>query len=170
MDNQNLVAKLNEIKRLTEECLADLSGTHTQHHEPVSQRGNKKDSPKDIGITNSNDLTLPIVNKVADCDENEKIQSNILDQKNMEAKILLCFFISQKYFNNAWLTTGDVQKITSGLGTKLTAGNISNKITEGTRQYLESGAVRKKGQPTPYRLNRKGAKYFESLLNPNEKE
>ena len=170
MNNQTLVTKLNEIKRIADECLADLSGVHPQHHEQVSKKGNPKDSPKDTDISNSSDLTLPIVNKIADCDENEKIQSEVLDQKNMEAKILLCFFISQKYFDNTWLTTGDVEKITSGLGTKITAGNVSNKITGGTRQYLESGAVRKKGQPTPYRLNRKGTKYFESLLNPNEKE
>lgn len=115
---------------------------------------------------NAGDLILAIVNKVGDCGESEKIQNKILDQKDMEAKILLCFYISYKYFKNEWLTTGDIEKITSGLGTKIAVGNVSNKIKSNLRQYLESGSVRRKGSPTPYRLNRKGAKYFESLLNP----
>lgn len=121
------------------------------------------------GSEDSN-LVLSIVNKVGDCDESEKIQSKILDQKDMKAKIILCFYISYKYFKNEWLTTGDIERITSGLGTKIAVGNVSNKIKSDLRQYLESGSVRKKGIPTPYRLNRKGTKYFESLLNPDEKE
>jgi len=130
----------------------------------------KKEIHKQIGVKDSDDLILSIVNKVGDCGESEKIQSKILDQKDMEAKILLCFYISYKYFKNEWLTTGDIERITSGLGTKIDVGNVSNKIKSNLRQYLESGSVRKKGIPTPYRLNRKGAKCFESLLNPDEKE
>jgi len=115
---------------------------------------------------NSDDLILSIINKVGDCTESEGIQSEILNQKSMEAKILLCFYISYKYFKNNWLTTGDIERITSGLDVKIAIGNVSNKIKSNLRQYLESGSVRRKGLPTPYRLNRKGAKYFESLLNP----
>lgn len=114
--------------------------------------------------TNPDNLILSIVNKVGDCDESEEIQSKVLDQASMEGKILLCFFTSHKYFKNAWLTTSDIEKITSALGTKITMGNVSNKIKDELRQYLESGAVRKQGQPTPYRLNRKGAKRFEEIL------
>jgi len=124
------------------------------------QRQNKKQTP--------DDLILSIINKVGECDESEKLQSKILDHKGMEAKILLCFYISYKYFKNDWLTTGDIEEITSGLGTKIAVGNVSNKIKSNLRQYLESRSVRKKGSPTPYRLNRKGDKYFESLLSLNE--
>lgn len=116
----------------------------------------------------SDALILSMVNKIGDCGESEEIQNKVLDKANMEGKILLCFYISHKYFKNAWLTTGEIQKITSGLGTKITAGNVSNKITGGLRKYLESGAVRKKGQSTPYRLNRKGIKRFEEIFNRNE--
>lgn len=120
-----------------------------------------------MDTANPRDLTLSIVNKVSDCDENEEIQSKVIDQKSMGAKILLCFYISYKYFENSWLTTGNIEKVTSGLGIKIAVGNVSNKITGELRQYLESGAVRKRGQPTPYRLNRKGFKRFEGILHGN---
>ena len=133
--------------------------------QPVRKKGVQGQTEKQ----NSDDLILSIVNKVGDCDKSEEIQSKILDQKSMEAKILLCFYISYKYFKNVWLTTGDIERITSGLAVKITVGNVSNKIKSNLRQYLESGSVRRPGLPTLYRLNRKGAKYFKVLLNPNEK-
>ena len=112
----------------------------------------------------SDALILAMVNKIGDCSEGEEIQNKVLDKTDMEGKILLCFYISHKYFKNAWLTTGEIEKITSGLGTKITAGNASNKITGGLRKYLESGSVRKQGQPTRYRLNRKGVRRFEEII------
>src|SRR3989338_7982202 len=117
----------------------------------------------------SDAFILAVVNKIGDCGESEEIQNKVLDKADMEGKILLCFYISHKYFKNAWLTTGEIEKITSGLGTKITAGNVSNKITGGLRKYLESGAVRKQGQPTPYRLNRKGIKRFDGIIHVAKK-
>lgn len=108
-------------------------------------------------------LVMKIVNKITDCEENEAIRSMVLDKKSQEAKLLLCLYISYKYFANEWLTSGDMEKITSELGIKIDKGNISNKLTS-MRQYLESGSMRKKGQATPYRLNRKGIKRFEEIL------
>lgn len=136
----------------------------------VSELSTKKGAPsRKNGAIEPDVLILGIVNKIRECDESEKIQTNVLDKTNMEGKILLCFFISQKYFKNAWLTTGDIEKITSVLGIKIAIGNVSNKIKGGLRQYLESGAVRKQGQPTPYRLNRKGVKRFEEIIYEKEK-
>lgn len=132
--------------------------------EAGTQPKKKKVLPGQTDTTDQGNLILSIVNKVGDCDESEKIQSKVLDQTSMEGKILLCFFISHKYFKNTWLTTSDIEKITSALGTKITMGNVSNKIKDELRQYLESGAVRKQGQSTPYRFNRKGAKRFEEIL------
>jgi len=117
----------------------------------------------------SSDLVLNIINKIGECDESEKIQANVLDKTSMEGKILLCFHISYRYFKNARLTTGDIEKITSELGTKITVGNVSNKITGGLRKYLESGTTRKHGAPTPYRLNRKGAKRFKEIIHVSQK-
>lgn len=129
---------------------------------PISKKETREETEKH----NSDDLILAIINKIGDCAESEEMQSKVLDQKSMEAKILLCFYVSYRYFKNEWLTTGDIEKITSGLGAKIAVGNVSNKIKSKLRQYLESRSVRKKGLRTPYRLNRKGVKYFESLLNP----
>lgn len=129
---------------------------------PIRTQKLKKTS--DAESDSSSDMILSITNKIGECEEDDKIQNEVLDKTDMEGKILLCFYISHKYFKNAWLTTGDIEKITSGLGTKITAGNTSNKITGGLRKYLESGTVRKKGQPTPYRLNRGGAKRFEEII------
>ncbi|MDD4902144.1 MAG: hypothetical protein PHE24_03330 [Patescibacteria group bacterium] len=130
---------------------------------------NQKPVDKKMSAENGEDLILSIVNRVGDCDESEEVQIKVLDQKGVEAKILLCFYVSYKYFKNVWLTTGDIEKITSGLGTKIDVGNVSNKIKKGIRQYLESGTVIKKGQPTPYRLNRKGVKRFEEIIYEKEK-
>jgi hypothetical protein len=110
---------------------------------------------------------LLVANKVGDCDERESIQSRVLDKRNMEAKVLLCFYISYKYFSNVWLTSGDVEKVTSDLGVKIDKKNVSNKLRE-TRRYLESKTTIRKGQPTPYRLNRQGVKRFEEILNNEE--
>lgn len=120
----------------------------------------------DRGSTNpSDDLVLSIINKVGDCEESANIQSQILEQKGLESKILLCFYISCKYFENAWLTSGNIEKITSGLGIKISMGNVSNKIKKEVRPYLESGSVRKNGLPTPCRINRKGIKRLEEILH-----
>lgn len=123
----------------------------------------KKVAHGKIKVSDSNVLILAIVNKIGDCDESEEVQIKVLDKASMEGKILLCFYISCKYFKNAWLNTGDIEKITSDLGVKIDVRNATNKIKE-LRRYLESGKSRKKGQPTPYRLNRKGKKRFEDII------
>lgn len=117
------------------------------------------------GKSPEKNVLLLIINKVGDCEESDAIHKKVLDKKGMEPKILLCFYISYKYFNNNWLTTGSVEKITSGLGVKIAVPNVSTKIKKGLHLYLEGGAVRKNGQPTPYRLNRNGGKRFEEILH-----
>lgn len=129
-----------------------------------SRKQNISVSTEDTTTNSNEELVLSIKNKILDCEENDSIESKILDKSDMEGRILLCFYISYIYFENNWLTTGDVQKITADLGIKLTAGNISNKITGKLKKYLESGTVRKKGQPTPYRFNRNGLKRVKEIL------
>lgn len=153
----------DQLKRIIEQ-LAD----HEKRIRVLEAREQKPKLKKDSDDAKSgisSDLVLDVINKIGEYEEGEEIQNKILDKTDMEGKILLCFYISYKYFKNTWLTTGDIEKITSGLGAKTTAGNVSNKITAGLRKYLESGAVRKKGQPTPYRLNRKGVKRFEEIIH-----
>lgn len=155
MSDESLRQKLETIQMLAEECLKQLG--HKKHD--VS----RPEGAANTAPARDEDTAVKIANKVADCDENQKIQSNVLDKRDMEGKILLCFYISYKYFGNAWLTTGDIEKITTDLGVKIDARNVTNKMKE-LRQFLESGAVRKKGQPTPYRLNRNGMKRFQDIL------
>jgi hypothetical protein len=114
----------------------------------------------------SKNQNLAIANKANDCDETDAI-AKILISRDMQAKLLVCFYVSHKYFGNKWLTTGDLEKITSELGAKIDIRNISNKIKD-TRQFLESGATRRKGQPTPYRLNRKGVVKFTEIIHAQE--
>jgi len=162
MKNKNLHEKLEQIKILIDECLAEVGSKNPN----ISESGlvkEKKTISTQVDTINSGGLILSIVNKVGNCEESEEIQSKVLDKKSMEAKILLCFYISYKYFKNQWLNSGDIEKITSELGIKITTGNVSNKIKD-LRQYFESGTTRKQGQPTPYRLNRKGSKHFEETL------
>ncbi|MDB5237291.1 MAG: hypothetical protein JWL88_393 [Parcubacteria group bacterium] len=153
MNQQTLKHKLESIVALAEECLQELGTTV-----PKKQSGEK---PAENA---TRDIVLSIVNKVADCDEAVAIQKTVLDKSRVEGKILLPFYISHKYFENEWLNTGHIEKITSELGIKMDIKNVSKYIPD-YKKYLESATSRKKGQPTPYRLNRNGVKRFEEIIS-----
>lgn len=163
MDNKTLFAKLNEIKRLAEEGLAELSAAGVAKPQKTTQ----KDSKRDETVV---DPILLIVNKIKNCEEAEKIEKEILDKTSIHGRILLPFYICYKYFPQQGLTTGNIEKITSELRVKIQTPNVSNAIADSLQKYLEGNSTRVKGKAVFYKLNRKGAKYFESLLNPNEKE
>lgn len=152
-DLQKILEKLNDH----EDRILALEN----EKELKSGSGVVPDNPKGKLVEKS--LVLNIVNKVGDCGESEQIKNNVLDARSQEAKLLLCLYMSYKYFFNQWLNSGDMEEITSELGIKIDTRNITNKLKE-IRQYLESGSTRKKGQPTPYRLNRKGVNRFEEIL------
>ena len=124
----------------------------------------QNDTPTDTQGEAIENLALAIANKATDCHESESIQTKVLDGRSVDAKVLMCFYISHKHFGNAWLTSGDIQRITSELGVKVAVGNASNAMKK-LRTYLETGKVRKKGSPTPCRLNRGGVKRFEEIIN-----
>jgi hypothetical protein len=157
---QPLKERLETIRDLVDECLAELGSAA-----PLTKRlhGTPKKAENE-----GNSIVLQIVNKVGDCDETADIQARVLDKRGAEGRVLLSFYVSQKYFNNTWLTSGDVEKITSDLGVKIDKKNISNYLVT-YRKYLESNAVRKSGQPTPYRMNRGGVKRFEEIINEKDK-
>ncbi len=163
MDNQILFAKLNEIKRLAEEGLTALSGDHAPKHKQISKKENKKDGA-------SPDPILLIVNKIKDCEESEKIDAQILNKISLPAKVLLPFYICYKYFPEQGLTTGDIEKITSQLRVRVKVPNVSKAVANSLQKYLAGDSTRGRGKTSRYKLNLKGAKYFESLLNPNEKK
>jgi len=164
MDKQILHTKLNEIKKLVEESLVALSDTNPSH----SKNTPKKESTKEENITS--DPILPIVNKIKNCEESEKIEKQILDKTSMHGRILLPFYICYKYFTHQGLTSGDIEKVTSELRVKVQTPNVSRAISESLQKYLDGDSTRIKGKAVFYKLNRKGARYFESLLNQDEKE
>lgn len=163
MDNQTLFTKLDKIKNLSEECLMALSKSSTSKPKSISTK-EKKDN-----VTSG--YILSIVNKIKNCDESDQIERKILDKTSLPGRILLPFYICHKYFPEQKLTTGDIEKITSGLRVRIQTPNVSKTISKSLHKYLEGNSIPAKGKKPPvYTLNRRGAKYFESLLNPNEKQ
>ncbi|MBU6470099.1 MAG: hypothetical protein KGQ68_05365 [Gammaproteobacteria bacterium] len=155
MNDEALRQKLLSIKQIANECLESLANPDEA---PLSVAATPADSPGGV-----EDIGLAIANKVGECEEGQKLEK-ILSKPSPESKILLCLYIAYKYFDKQWLTTGDIVKATADLGVKIDQGNASNKI-KSMRAYVESGSVRKKGQPTLYRLNRFGLTHFEEIMN-----
>lgn len=159
MGRGSLKEKLEAIRSLVDECLDGL-GTST-----------KKRAQSSLGAGGGQaletDLFLKIANKAGDCEERQEIQKYVMDKRGAEGKVLLSFYISYKYFSNAWLTSGDIERITSQLGIKIDKRNVSNYLVT-FRPCLESGAARKRGGPTPYRLNRRGVQRFEEIIHAKE--
>ncbi len=159
MKKESLKEKLQTINTLVAECLAEI--------------GDPEASTKDVSATNTKpkqvteDISVPIANKIGDCEEFELIESKVIDTGDREAKILMCFYISKKHFGNEWLTSGHIERITSEIGIKIKTSNASTTLKK-MRTYLECEESRKNGVPTKYRLNRNGLKKFESILNEKD--
>ena len=159
MKKESLKEKLQTINTLVVECLAELGDPEALTNDTSVTKTKSKQATEDISVQ--------IANKIGDCEEYDLIESKVLDEGDQQAKILMCFYVSKKYFNNHWLTSGDIVKVTSELGIKIDGGNASNGLKK-MRSYLESEASRKNGVATKYRLNRNGLKKFESILNKKE--
>lgn len=162
MKRELLVGKLKEAQAIIEICLAELSGGESARISSNSATQNVPEE-KDVAL-------LDIVNKIKNVDNSEIIDRNILDQPAMAGRILLPFYICYEYFPDQSLTSGDIAKITSELRVGIKTPNISNALSKELGKYLEADATRKKGRVIRYRLNRKGANFFESLLSDGEKQ
>ena len=153
MNKQDLSIKLNEIKKLVDECLESLGDVKISN-----KKQTKKEEKKKI------DITLLIVNKIKDCEEFEEIEKEVLDKNSIPNRVLVPFYICYKYFPEQGLTTGNIEKITEELGVRVRTPNVSNAITNSLWKYLAGDSSRKKGKAVVYKLNRKGVNYFESIL------
>lgn len=153
-----LQKKLEQALALISECLSEVSS---------SKSITKAKSVSRVESTTAEDKgkIIKIVNKIKNCTENDKIEKNILDKTSQSGRILLPFYICSKYFSTETLTTGDIEKITTELGVKVKQPNVSKTIKKELHKYLESNKTRVKGVKTPYKLNRKGLKFFDSILN-----
>jgi len=161
MTNDKLIAKLNEIKSLADECLASLGNVPKKQRQSSVKKSTKDDT---------DDYILSIVNKIKNCEEADKIEEKILDKVSIPGRVLLPFYVCYKYFPRQGLTTGGVARITSELRVGVKTPNVSKAIAESLQKYLEGNSTRVKGKAVIYKLNRKGAKYFESLLSADEEK
>jgi len=153
----NLENKLKQIQSLVIDCLSEVSSD-----KPKAFVANKTKQTKTDTATE--DKIMKVVNKVKNCNETEKIEKQILDKRAMEGKIILPFYICNKYFPTYTLSTGDIEKITAELSVRIKASNVRKAIRESLYKFLDTNQRRKSGILTPYKLNRKGFKHFESLL------
>ncbi|MFN0219778.1 MAG: hypothetical protein ACKVP4_13300 [Hyphomicrobium sp.] len=106
-----------------------------------------------------------IVSVIRDCDEAEIIERRVLDGRSVPNRVLLPLYILNKYLPNTMgLTSGDIEKITDQLGVKVAISSASTNLSGAVKSYVTGDAVRKKGAPVRYKLNRRGVQYFEELL------
>lgn len=161
MNKSEFADKLQEIRKLVDDCLRDLGEDSKKQSATVKK---KRKTPDNTG----KDYILEIVNKIKTCKESEVIDTSILDKSNVPNRILLPFYICYKYFPDQSLTSGDIGKITSQLRIRVQVPNVSKNITKSLLKYLEGDSTRVKGKAVAYKLNRRGAKHFESILQENE--
>lgn len=106
-----------------------------------------------------------IVSVIRDCDEAETIESKVLDQRSVPNRVLLPLYIIHKYLpNTSGLTSGDIEKVTEQLGVKVAMSSASTNLSGAVKALVTGDAVRKKGAPVRYKLNRRGVQHFEELL------
>lgn len=158
MQQLELKKKLNQAKKIIDECLIELDMVDSAEISGKKQSLPNLKTPKESHI-------VGIVNKINNCVESENIELKILRKTSQTGKILLPFYICNKYFPAQRLTTGDIERITSELGVKISSANVAHKIKDSLRKYLESEATRVRGRVIWYKLNRKGCQYFESLIS-----
>ena len=156
---------------INEDDFRALSILVADHERRISDLENNQPShigsQAGVGISNDGsktDIILDISNKIDNCEESGIALDSILKSRDNKQKILLCYYMSYKYFSNQWLSSSDIEAITIQLRTKIDKRNIPRTLKI-LRQYLESSMARKKGAKIAYRLNRRGAQYFEEILN-----
>jgi hypothetical protein len=143
---------------------AELGIPENPKRERLASRSKSVEKP----FAHSPDPVLAIVNTIKSCEEAERIETEILNKGGVPGRVLLPFYICYKYFSDQRLTTGDVEKITSELRVKVKTSNVSRAISGPLQKYLEGDSTRVRGKAVRYKLNRKGTKYFEALINKHE--
>lgn len=107
-----------------------------------------------------------IVNLVKSCDEAELIEGNILDKSSQVDRTLLPLYVIYKYLDNQNpLSSGEISRITAQLSVPVATANASRTLSGTASRYVMGDAVRKRGAKVRYKLNRRGVKYMESVVN-----
>ena len=132
------------------------------------QKGKKKPTKDSSMSVESSDDTPDlneIVNFVKNCEEAEAIEKNVLDRTSQVDRTLLPLYVVHTYKGNRFgLTSGEISKVTSELGVRVTQPNASTTLSTTASRYVMGDKVRKPGQPVRYRLSRRGVQYMKAVI------
>lgn len=155
-----------EVHRLLEMCSGQAVAA-AEGHDPKRYRPKPPKTPPpsvSSGDTGAPDLN-DIVNLVKNCDESEAIEKNILDRASTVDRVLLPLYVVHEHKANRFgLTSGEISRITTELGVRVTQPNASIALADSASRYVIGDKVRKKGQPVRYRLSRRGLQYIKSVI------
>ncbi len=118
----------------------------------------KKDAPT------PQDLAT-LINLVRTSEEAEAIETNVLDRTSEVNRVLLPLYLAHKHMGDSFgLTTVEIAAITTDLGIRVFRQNVLRAVTGSGARYVVGDRVRKPGQATRYRLNRRGLQYMKEVL------
>jgi hypothetical protein len=104
-----------------------------------------------------------IVNLVRDCDEAERIETRVLDGRSQVDRTLLPLHIVHKHLGDRFpLAASEIAEICKQLGVPVALENVAKMLRGPASKFvmIESG-----GPPKRFKINRRGAEYFSSLLS-----
>lgn len=131
---------------------------------PKPKSSKKPEQEAEKVVSDELDLS-DVVNLVKECDEAEKIESQILDRSSQVDRTLLPMYIVHEYLdNNFGLTSGEISKITGDLGIPLSQPNASTTLSGTASRYVKGDKVKKKGQVVRYKLIRRGVQYMKGVI------
>ena len=164
VDIDGTVEEVQALHAFYETSPQSRSDPESKTRAPRKSSTAKKSSP-DTPDDNAVDL-MAIVNEIKSCEEANLIESKILDKKDQVPRVILPLYVCQKYLENAYsLTSGQIAKIAAQLGIKLDQGNVSRCLSGSAKAYVMADSVRKKGQPTGYKISRRGNTHIEEILS-----
>lgn len=162
-DKAYVDAKLSQLLESSDASFPPPSANRTTPRRKASKRAKPKEDCDDTRPESAELDIAGLVAHIKDSDDYADVEKNIIDKKNVLAKIVMCLYYAAEFFDDPHLTTGQIQDITDQLSIRLGMANAANKIRDNQR-YFTGKTVRKKGQPVPYKLNRQGEKAFEKFV------
>jgi hypothetical protein len=133
-------------------------GSTKRKKRPV-ERGEKPAAAPSIDI-------IELVNLIRTCDESDAIERHILDKTSELNRVLLPLYVVHEYKDNKFgLTSGDIEKVTTQLGVRVSTGNASTSLSNDAKSYVLGDTVRVRGQPVRYKLHRRGIQYMKKILS-----
>ena len=165
-----LDGSLDELQKLTEHFHSRSTAVPEAPRQPTyAPAPQPRDTdPPDAGGVGGGDEEPDVARIVAvirDCDEAEAIERKVLDKRDVLNRVLLCLWVVNRHISQSMgLTSGDVERITDQLGTKVAISHASTTLSDKAKSYVTGDSVRKQGGTVRYRLNRRGVQYFGALL------